>query len=682
MLQLRYALFIALFSFSFVLADDEISLEDMNRIEQRTIDKLESLREKIAFLNRASIIPEERNWSSWTYYEYLTKSIRAQADQLPHERREIAFKMIYSTPYASSSVVHEPTTWQDLTFFAGKRPGDNYVGKVLDRTKTEIGKAQFFSLLAASTTDIEELTTRQNIIKALLADKTLRDQLQVLFNNYAACENILMSHWQMDHYVQGITKQYFFTDPIFKQINHSPVAVWCKYGLEVLSQANSLISSADSLRALVLYLFSVIIDLSTPYTQQLAERAKQRHSGDLMLRYAWKHGPEFVKYSLTCMSIYFLYTAIENQVNNIVDNLMFEEIIHFKLTQAAEVLSILEKISVLLKNQPTLLELLPPLKAIEKLFSTTKEENGPLHDLLVLLKSDTFAPGSKGLFANRGKVMLGYIGLHTLKDNLLPALQALSLLDAYTGIATLMEEKEKNFCFAELEQATTPHLALQDFVNPLVPTDKAVTNSLSLGTEEASRNCLITGPNAGGKSTLIKGIGINALLAQSLGIAAAKRCILTPFSLVATYLNITDDINVGNSLFKAEVLRTQELIERLFALQPGEHGLLIFDEVFNGTTPKEGSAAAYAVGEFLGKCLNGITVIATHFEQLTHLQDVTDTGYKNYKVSVCINADGSLSYPFKLEEGLSDQHIALDILRNEGYAGAILTRTATLLGKA
>lgn len=682
MVQLLCALFIALLPFSFVLADEEISLEDMNRIEQRTIDKLESLREKIAFLNRASIMPEERNWSSWTTYEYLTKSIRAQVDQLPQNRREIAFKMIFSTPYATTSIVHEPTTWQDLTLFSGKRAGDNYVGKVLDRTKTEIGKAQFFSLLAASTTDAEEITTRQNIIKALLADKTLRNQLQTLFNNYAACENILMSHWQMDHYIQGITKQYFFTDPIFKNINHSSFAVWCKYGLEVLSQANSLLSSADSLRALVLYLFSVIIDLSTPYTQQLAAQAKQRHNGDLMARYAWNHGPDFVKYSLTCMSIYFLYNAIENQVNNVVDNLMFEEIIHFKLTQAAQVLSILENIATLLKSRPALLELLPPLQAIKKLFSTAREENGPLYDLLVLLKSDTFAPGSKGLFANRGKVMLAYTGLHTLKDHLLPSLQALSLLDAYTGIATLMEEKEQTFCFAELERATAPHISLQNFINPLVPADKAVTNSLSLGAGEASRNCLITGPNAGGKSTLIKGIGINVLLAQSLGIAAAKRCILTPFSLVATYLNITDDINIGNSLFKAEVLRTQELIERLFALPSGKHGLLIFDEVFNGTTPKEGSAAAYAVGEFLGKCLNGITVIATHFEQLTHLQDVADNGYKNYKVSVSINADGSLSYPFKLEEGVSDQHIALDILRNEGYAGAILTRTAHLLGKA
>ena len=101
----------------------------------------------------------------------------------------------------------------------------------------------------------------------------------------------------------------------------------------------------------------------------------------------------------------------------------------------------------------------------------------------------------------------------------------------------------------------------------------------------------------------------------------------------------------------------------------------------NGTTPKEGTAAAYAVAEFLGACLNGITIVATHFELLTELESHIESGYKNYMVSVLIDEDGSLIYPFKLLPGISSQHIALDILRNEGYTSGILTRTAGLLAK-
>lgn len=269
--------------------------------------------------------------------------------------------------------------------------------------------------------------------------------------------------------------------------------------------------------------------------------------------------------------------------------------------------------------------------------------------------------------------------MHRAKEGLIQALQLLSLLDCYTALATLIKENPNAYCFAEFEEASTPHLYLEDFTNPLLPQEKAVANTLDLGNNAPSRNCIVTGPNAGGKSTLIKAVGINALLAQSIGLAAARRCVLTPFSFVATNLNITDDINAGNSLFKAEVLRTQELINTMHTLPAGQYGLLIFDEIFNGTTPTEGSAAAYAVAKRLGSSSNGITAVATHFELLTRLESLPECSFKNYKVSVTINTDGSLTYPFKLAAGTSHQHIAINVLRSEGYESEILEEAERIL---
>lgn len=654
-----------------------------------------TLRDQIQAINKQSIAVETNDWSCWTYNEFLNKCIDAQIKQLPQQLQETSFKITSSTAHATTSIVREPTTWQDLGMFAGKRAGDRYLGQILNKTKTEMGKAQLLGLLAASTDDHSQIKNRQAIIKALIENEALHTKLTMLLETCAASENLFFTFWQQDHFLRNIDS-YGFQDPILKKINHSPTAMMSKYAWDTFQQGNKIVSSADNLRVLILCLLAILVDSAAPETEELINCAKNHSYKSLFDKFLWEKGPMAVKWGLAASATYFLFSSLSKTIEYQTDCWLFEEILHLKLTHIATVFSTLEELAQLLKKEQSLLILLPELGAMHKLCATTNGENGPLREFLDLINDDTFAKDSNGFFANRGKVFQAYKGLHTLKESFAPALQALSLLDAYAGIASLLKDEPEKYCFVELEQADTPHLYLENFINPLVATNNpdttdvtlkaqikpVVSNTIELGGNGPSRNCIITGPNAGGKSTLIKAIGINTLMGQSLGIAAAKRCILTPFSFVATYLNITDDINAGNSLFKAEVLRTQELIKALDSLQPGQHGLLIFDEIFNGTTPKEGSAAAYAVAEHLGARLNGMTILATHFEQLTKLEALAECSYKNYMVTVSINKDGSLSYPFKIQAGISQQHIALDILRSEGYTGTIITRTASLLGQA
>lgn len=686
MLHLLLVLVVALTTPSWITpADEEFSMDDIIRVPRKlSRDKPTTSRERIEYLSLDSFIPEDRNWSTHSQYEWLCKSIRIQADPIPQDRRNRVFKMLRTTPHATTSIVQDSTTWQDLSFFAGKKPGDNHIGNALCKAQTELGKAQFAYLLGASTADHEEIARRQITIKTLLNTPALRHNIDALMKLYAPSEDLFLSHWQQhEDYLQEITKNYLFVDPLLKTTNGSTAVIWTKFAKDFVNKIRYIASDVDNLCALALFLTSRQIDTSAPKAQEYANRAAGHHQYDFFWRNAWLYSPEVIKCGITALSMYFIWSSIERSIEYCVDGLMFEEIIHYKLINVSQALRVMQRIAILIEHNEVLLKCLPELKPLITLFATTKEQNPQLHELLDLLLSDTFAANAGNtLFFDRVKVLIGYVAMHALKDELLPAVQAFSLLDAYTGIANLIAETPDLFCFAQLETADTPHLYLEDFVNPLVPADKVVANSIELGNNSPSRNCIITGPNAGGKSTMIKAIGINVLLAQSLGITAARNCILTPFSFVATYLNITDDINTGNSLFKTEVMRTHELTNSIINLTKGQHGLLIFDEVFNGTTPVEGSAAAYAVAEFLGKILNSITIVATHFEQLTQLEMLPDTGYKNYKVTVNINDDGSLTYPFKLEAGISNQHIALDILRNEGYSDAIVTRTASLLGRA
>ena len=80
----------------------------------------------------------------------------------------------------------------------------------------------------------------------------------------------------------------------------------------------------------------------------------------------------------------------------------------------------------------------------------------------------------------------------------------------------------------------------------------------------------------------------------------------------------------------------------------------------------------------LGECESSITIIATHFPLLTALEKGTDS-FSNYNVSVN-KINGDIKYPFKLEHGISNQHVALDILQSQGFAG-IVVETANKIFK-
>jgi DNA mismatch repair protein MutS len=252
-------------------------------------------------------------------------------------------------------------------------------------------------------------------------------------------------------------------------------------------------------------------------------------------------------------------------------------------------------------------------------------------------------------------------------------------LEAYISCARLYSEsqsKQVQFCFVEYAQEKNPLIQMENFWNPMIAPEKVIANDLYLS-GPFKRNMIITGPNAGGKSTLIKSIPVNLILAQTIGIAAASSATITPFFSIATYLNIVDDLAAGNSLFKAQVLRAQEIVNLVESTPACQFSFVALDEMFNGTSAKESTAAAYSVINHIGKNENNICVVATHFPLLTKLAE-NSSAFENYKVSVNVSGTG-IHYPFKLEKGISYQHVALDILKQDGYDFSILDEASKIL---
>lgn len=257
------------------------------------------------------------------------------------------------------------------------------------------------------------------------------------------------------------------------------------------------------------------------------------------------------------------------------------------------------------------------------------------------------------LFDNFGK-QLSYFK-QTPRSDLLDILKHVYEIDFKVGIMSLLN---KGFCMAKyLSSTPTPKLSCQGLWHPSIV--KAVPNDLSNLT-----NTIITGPNAGGKSTLLKAILCNIVLAQTLGVAAAKQFTLSPFKVISSQISIPD-CKGKESLFQAEMFRCKDKLDLVKSLPQDQFMFIAMDEIFNSTNPLEGIAGAYAVLKKLSGYPNVITVITTHFLYLTKLKH---NGFECKRMNVEKSSDSKVfRFPYKLQKGISRQHVALELLAENGF---------------
>ncbi|HSC24932.1 MAG TPA: hypothetical protein VLB80_01785 [Candidatus Babeliales bacterium] len=238
----------------------------------------------------------------------------------------------------------------------------------------------------------------------------------------------------------------------------------------------------------------------------------------------------------------------------------------------------------------------------------------------------------------------------------------------YVALAKLYndrQDKQAQYCMVNfIENSTTPIIDAHNFWNPFVNPDTVITNNIAF--DGSCPNSILTGPNTGGKSTIIKAIMLNILMAQTFGIAPSESLTLTPFAKLNCFMNISDDIATGASLFKSEVMRAKKLLELVQSLGKNEFSFVIIDEVFTGTSPQEGEIAALRFAEHLGVYKNNISIIATHYPKMVDLQTTTNGTFHNHHVEILRNEDNSLNRTFKLKNGPSFFNVAFDILEEEG----------------
>jgi actin-related protein len=191
-----------------------------------------------------------------------------------------------------------------------------------------------------------------------------------------------------------------------------------------------------------------------------------------------------------------------------------------------------------------------------------------------------------------------------------------------------------------------------------------------------NKSIILTGPNAAGKTTLLKSTIINILFSQQVGYGFYKSCELNPFDYFHCYINIPDSVS-RDSLFQAEVRRCKDILN-VIETQPHLRHFCVFDELYSGTNPYEAISSAYSYLNHITKNKNIKFVLTTHYIKLCHLFK-KHKQIKNYKMKVKMTDEDKPIYSYKINKGISKIKGGISILRDLQYPNDIILEAKNIL---
>jgi hypothetical protein len=249
------------------------------------------------------------------------------------------------------------------------------------------------------------------------------------------------------------------------------------------------------------------------------------------------------------------------------------------------------------------------------------------------------------------------VWLETLGD--IEALAALAAL-AHAHPDWALPEIDQTACQLEADQAG----------HPLLVPDMRVDNQIALG--PPATFLLVTGSNMAGKSTFLRTIGTNIVLAQAGGPVCARALRMPPLAL-CTSMRVVDSLERGVSTFLAEVLRLKQVVDAARADEGGRTVCYLLDEILQGTNTAERQIAARRVIRFL-LARGAIGAVSTHDLTLADAPEFAAAAHSvHFSETLTAGPDGPImTFDYRLESGLATSTNALRLVEMLGleFTGA------------
>lgn len=259
------------------------------------------------------------------------------------------------------------------------------------------------------------------------------------------------------------------------------------------------------------------------------------------------------------------------------------------------------------------------------------------------------------------------------KDEIQTVAKFIAWLDLFSGFAKLAVEK--NYCRPDVTDEEG--IDIVDGRHPVVEAclkdARYVPASVSIGSGNR-RFCLVTGPNMGGKSTLMRMTALIVLLAQTGSFVPAERAKIGIVDAIFTRVGASDNLSRGESTFLVEMKEAASILNAAT-----EKSLIILDEIGRGTGTYDGISLARAIAEYIITKINSTTLFATHYHILTELAEDFDQ-VANFHMTVREYA-GKIKFLYQMEEGGSSRSFGVEVAKLTDMPKEVIRNAEKILKK-
>jgi hypothetical protein len=262
----------------------------------------------------------------------------------------------------------------------------------------------------------------------------------------------------------------------------------------------------------------------------------------------------------------------------------------------------------------------------------------------VVLWRQQIAMGVEGWRRESGRYIAGW-------------LSAVGEFEAIESLASLAYERP-SWSFPVLAEDGPPVFAAEGLQHPLLPPSRCVANDVTIG--DSHSLLIVSGSNMSGKSTLLRAIGLNTVLAWAGAPVAAKMLRLSRLQTAAS-IRIVDSLQEGRSRFMAEILRIRQIVDLTMGPSPV---LFLLDELLSGTNSHDRLIGATAIVKGLVE-RGAIGLVTTHDLALANMESDLRAHAANFHFDDQI-VEGQIEFDYRLKPGVVVRSNAIELMRAVG----------------
>ncbi|MGP1494990.1 MAG: MutS-related protein, partial [Streptobacillus sp.] len=209
-------------------------------------------------------------------------------------------------------------------------------------------------------------------------------------------------------------------------------------------------------------------------------------------------------------------------------------------------------------------------------------------------------------------------------------------------------------------------------VESLIPSGTYVKNDIIL--DEKKDLIILTGPNMSGKSTYMKQVALNIIMAHIGSYVAADYAKIPIVDKIFTRVGASDDLLTGQSTFMLEMTEVASILNNAT-----KKSFIVLDEIGRGTSTYDGISIATAITEYIHNVIGAKTIFATHYHELTELEKELERAI-NFRVEV--KEDGkNVVFLREIVKGGADKSYGIEVARLSGVPKEVLNRSRKILKK-